>query len=156
MKSHEVLKRAVDKVGTKRTAADIDVSTSLVYKWCEQAKKHPDDDKSGARNPLDRIVALMQSTGDVEIIAWLCQQAGGFFVEDPDDSDVDFNQHYLDHTQQMIENFSELLRVMSEAIRNDNRIDPKEADHIREVWQDLKRYGEQFVLACEHGKFSGK
>ena len=42
MKSHEVLKRAVDKVGTKRAAADIDVSTSLVYKWCEQAKKHPE------------------------------------------------------------------------------------------------------------------
>lgn len=155
MKSYEVLKRSVDKVGAKRVAADLSVSTSLVYKWCEQAKEDPDDQKSGARNPLDRIVALMLATGDVEVIAWLCQQAGGFFVENPEEGINTFTNEYFEHTQEMINDFSRLLAIMSSSIRDDGKIDPGEAEKIRAAWENLKRYGEHFVTACEHGIFAG-
>ena len=33
---------------------------------------------SGTANPLDRIEALMQSTGDSRLVQWICQRAGGF------------------------------------------------------------------------------
>jgi hypothetical protein len=154
MKSYEVLKDAVDKVGAKRVAGDVDVSTSLVYKWCEAAKKNPDDEKSGARNPLDRIVALMNSTGDKEIIAWMCEQAGGFFVENSEAQDGNSGIEYINRTHNLMQNFSELLQVMSDSIQNDGIIDSGEAKRIRREWQELKRHGESFVTACEKGVFN--
>ncbi len=36
MKSHEVLKQVIEEVGAKRVAADLKVSNSLVYKWCQE------------------------------------------------------------------------------------------------------------------------
>ena len=36
MKSHEVLKQVIEEVGTKRVAAELKVSNSLVYKWCQE------------------------------------------------------------------------------------------------------------------------
>ncbi|MBN2712384.1 MAG: hypothetical protein JXR97_08160 [Planctomycetes bacterium] len=154
MESFEVIKDAVDKVGAKRVAADVEVSTSLVYKWCEQAKSNPSDEKSGARNPLDRIVALMESTGDITVIAWLCEQANGFFVENPTKLVGDFNSNFVSYTQNMIKEFSDVLRVMTESIQNDNVIYEDEAARIRKEWEDLKRYTESFVVACEQGVFN--
>lgn len=151
--SHEVLRRAVDAVGVKRVASDLDVSTSLVYKWCEAPKADEDDVRSGARNPLDRLVALVDTTGDVDVIAWLCEQAGGYFVEDSAVHPREFDQEYITHTNQLMQDFSALLGVMTESIRDDGRIDPAEARAIRAKWQDLKRFGEQFVRACERGAF---
>ena len=62
MKSHEILKTVVESVGVKHVASDLGVSTSLVYKWC--ARPDPSPTGSGARNPLDRLVTLFESTGD--------------------------------------------------------------------------------------------
>jgi len=152
MESHEVLREAVKKVGAKRVAAEIEVSTSLVYKWCEERSEDEEQRKSGARNPLDRIAALIRSTNDLEVIIWLCQQADGFFVENPEPGLKGMETQYFSQTQQLISDFSELLAIMSESIRNDGKIDPEEARRIRDKWEALKRYGEHFVTACEHGE----
>ena len=84
MKSYEVLKRVVESVGTKQVAHDLGVSASLVYKWCALPAKELGDDGSGVRNPLDRLIGLVESTGDRSPAEWLCAQVGGCFVEDPD------------------------------------------------------------------------
>ena len=44
MKSHEVLKRVVESVGTKQVAHDLGVSSSLVYKWCSEPAKELGED----------------------------------------------------------------------------------------------------------------
>ena len=40
--SYEVLKDAIDKVGVKAVAHDMNLSTPLLYKWCQRPKDSGD------------------------------------------------------------------------------------------------------------------
>ncbi len=155
MNSHQVLQKAIEKVGAKKVAGDMKVSLSLVYKWCQPSA---DDDStiepSGARNPLDRVAALLESTGDADVVQWLCERTGGFFVRDSEIGDRRIDAEYIANTQRIIEDFSRLLRALSDAITDDGEVDQDEARKIRTQWQRLKRYGEAFVCACERGMFA--
>lgn len=151
MKSHEVLKHVVESVGAKHVASDLGVSTSLVYKWC--ARPAADVTGSGARNPLDRLVSLVETTGDRRPIEWLCTQAGGYFVESAEVGENALDVEYIRHTQSMLAEFSDLLQVMSDSIENEGRIDAREAVQIRRQWHRLQARGEAFVRGCEQGHF---
>lgn len=153
MKSYDVMKDAVDKVGAKAVAGALNVSTSLVYKWCEKPPQDEEEEASGARNPLDRLHALIECTGDNDLIAWLCEQEKGFFVSNPVVDTSEFNREFIMHTQRMINEFSDLLHIMSESIANEDRIDSEESKRIRREWEQLKRYAESFVCGCEQGLF---
>jgi hypothetical protein len=153
MKSHEVLKQVIEAVGTKQVASDLKVSSSLVYKWCAEPLIDGERDPSGARNPLDRIVQMCESTGDRRAIEWLCSQVGGYFVESPDVDWVEIPDECIRHTQSLLAEFSNLLQVISESIANEGRIDENEARQIRSQWHQLQSQGEAFVRACESGHF---
>ena len=43
-----------------------------------------------------------------------------------------------------------------EVRRNDQAIDPDEADAIRQKWEDLKACVEKFVVGCERGNYGKK
>ncbi len=156
MKSHEVLKVVIEEVGAKRVASDLKVSSSLVYKWCQEPPEDITDERSGARNPLDRLVALVESTGDRRPVEWLCSWAGGFFVEGAQVGEERIDKRYIDHTRALLGEFSELLEVMSDSIAHEGRIDEREAAEIRRQWQRLQGRGEAFVRACESGHFDPK
>jgi hypothetical protein len=147
MESHEVLRRALRKTSPKAVAADLGVSLSLVYKWAEK----PSNDTPGSKNPLDRLLQIIELSGDNGIIDWLCRHQGGFFVKDPD-----VGEHQIDHvlpaTQEIIGKFSDLLTQITDAAE-DHSVSRKDADEIREVWDQLKSYAEAFVRACEAGNF---
>jgi hypothetical protein len=147
MESHEVLRRALRKTSPKAVAADLGVSLSLVYKWAEK----PVDDGSGSRNPLDRLLQIIELSGDTGIIEWLCRHQGGHFVKDPEVAGHEID-HVLPATQEIIGKFSDLLNRISDAAE-DHSVTPDEADEIREVWDRLKSYAEAFVRACEAGEF---
>ena len=153
MKSHEVLKQVIEGVGAKQVAADLKVSSSLIYKWCQEPPADLTDERSGARNPLDRLVTLLESTGDHRPVEWLCARAGGFFVEAPNVTEEPVDARYIDHTRTLLGEFSELLQVMSDSIAHEGRIDTGEAAEIRRQWQRLQGRGEAFVRACESGDF---
>ncbi len=147
MESHEVLRQALRKTSPKAVASDLGVSLSLVYKWAEK----PSDDGSGSRNPLDRLLQIIQLSGDTGIVEWLCRQQGGHFVKDPD-----VKGHQIDHvlpaTQRIIGQFSDLLNQISDAAV-DHSVTPQEADEIRQCWDKLKSFAEAFVRSCEAGDF---
>lgn len=147
MESHEVLRRALRKTSPKAVAAELGVSLSLVYKWAEK----PVDDSSGSRNPLDRLLQIINLSGDSGILDWLCQKQGGHFVEDPDVSGHQID-HVLPATQEIIGQFSDLLTRISKAA-TDHSVTAEEADDIRLCWDKLKSYVEAFVRACENGDF---
>ncbi len=153
MDSYEVMKKAVDKLGVKQVASSLNVSTSLVYKWCERPKQDEDDPASGARNPLDRVHALAALADEGELSAWLCERENGFYVHNPEVTNKRVDAEFISNTQEMIQGFSDLLRVMSESIANESRIDEQESAQIRSEWEALKRQGEAFVCACEQGLF---
>ncbi|MBI5863930.1 MAG: helix-turn-helix domain-containing protein, partial [Planctomycetes bacterium] len=82
MKSYEVMREASERVGVKALAAKLGLSTAMVYKWCQESPKD-DPDSSGARNPLDRMKEIYEITQEPRLINWLCNHAGGFFVQNP-------------------------------------------------------------------------
>ncbi len=149
MESHEIMRRTIAGVGVKAVAADMALSRSLVYKWCQPKGV----DNSGADNPLDRIAEVCRITGDMSPIVWLCEQVNGFFVENitPDAAQADVRA--LTMTQRILKEFSEMLDMVSRSIAHENGIDPDEARAIRVEWEDLKRVSEQFVLGCEMGRY---
>jgi hypothetical protein len=147
MESHEVLKRALRKTTPKAVAAELGVSLSLVYKWAEK----PSETGSGSFNPLDRLLQIIDLSGDTGIVEWLCRQQGGHFVKDPDVSGHQVN-HVLSATQEIIGQFSDLLNEISDAT-DDQSVCEKEAVAIRQCWDKLKSYAEAFVRACEAGDF---
>jgi hypothetical protein len=153
MKSHEVIRQAAEEPGIKAVAAAMKVSPALMYKWCEPASDG-DLDQSGARNPLDRVNHLYQITRDIRLIRWLCNQAGGFYVADPDLGIRPFiDQGIFKESRGMVRDFSQLLEAVTASVEDDAQIDPAEADRIRQRWEDLKACVERFVISCERGYY---
>ena len=147
MESYEVLRRALKKTSPKAVAAELGISLSLVYKWAEP----PPHAESGAKNPLDRLLQIIELSGDTGIIEWLCRRQGGHFVRDPDVSGHEID-HVLPATQQIIGQFSCLLQQISLAVE-DHSVCSAEAREIRASWDTLKSYAEAFVRCCENGDF---
>ena len=152
MKSWEVLREAADTVGVKMLAAKLNLSTALVYKWCQETSKQ-DPDSSGARNPLDRLKEIFDVTKDQRVINWMCHEAQGFYVPNPDVEPGATEEQVLTTTQRVVEEFSNLLSHVSRSIENDGQIMPDEADGIRQAWEKLKSGAECFVVACERGMY---
>jgi hypothetical protein len=155
MKSHEVIRNAVEEPGVKAVAAALKISSALVYKWCEPSAEQDDPDASGAKNPLDRVREMYLLTKDIRLIRWLCNAAGGFFVSDPV-PELRQGQDALifDETRRMMREFSELLDAVTGSL-DDGKITSDEADGIRQRWEDLKACTERFVVACEKGIYRG-
>ncbi|MBL9133452.1 MAG: hypothetical protein JNG86_19735 [Verrucomicrobiaceae bacterium] len=147
MESHEVISQAFDKTGVKEIASRMGISQSLVYKWGQGT------DNNGMRdaNPLDRVQQLYEITGDDHLIQWLSQKCGGVFVRNPPSKCVK-GFEVVPATQEIVKRFADVLSAISKAA-GDAHISPDEADHIRNEWDDLKRYAEGFVRCCEEGDF---
>jgi len=152
MQSHEVIRAAADRIGVKALAAALGLSPALVYKWCQEYD--PDNpDSSGTRNPLDRIRDMVRATGDLDLVRWICQQAGGFLAMNPQVREGSRDVELILTTQRVVSAFSDLLEEVTRSIRNDGVITPAEAERIRRDWEMLKGIAETFVTACEQGVF---
>lgn len=147
MESHVVLRKVFEQVSPKAIAAEMGVSLSLVYKWAEK----PMQDGTSGRNPLERVATLMALSQEPTIIEWLCQQAGGCFVRNPESS-CQQGFEVLPATHEIISQFSRMLQMISLAAL-DNSINKQEAAEIRDSWDKLKSYAEGFVRCCEEGDF---
>lgn len=147
MQSHEVFKEVFKTKNPKELADALGVSLSLVYKWSEA---YGDDTDSGARNPLDRVGLLMRYSQQRCIIDWLCQEAGGFFVQD---NKAEMRKQFLfPATNAILQEFAELLGVIAQA-SEDHEISSEEAKKLRTHWQRVKSVTESFIQCCEAGQF---
>ena len=145
MESYELLREVLEKRTAKEVSADLQLSTSMIYKWAQ-----PSANDGGVENPLDRVEALYRSTGDQRLIQWLCQRAGGFFILNPKNAP---HPHYMiPATNQIVQEFADLLHVIALATA-DNQVSPHEAAQIRARWEELKSVTECFVAGCEEGDF---
>jgi hypothetical protein len=154
MKSYDVIRQAVDEPGVKAVAAALRVSPALVYKWCEPPADEDDPEQSGAKNPLDRVRELYLQTKDIHLIRWLCNEAGGFFVNNPvPELRKSLDENIFSESRGMVREFSELLDTITESVEDKPGIDTDEADQIRQKWEDLKACVERFVISCEKGHY---
>lgn len=150
MKSHEVMQLAIDRIGVKALAARLNLSTAMVYKWCQESPQE-DPSSSGARNPLDRLREIYHATQEARLVNWLCNEAGGFFVINPVATPLPADAQLLATTHRVVEEFGEMLTAVSRSVENDGKISAAEADRIRQCWESLKTTAEQFATACERG-----
>jgi hypothetical protein len=148
MQSHELLQQVLQKCSAKQISADLGLSLSMIYKWAEPPEQGIG---SGTTNPLDRIEALLKCTNDYRIVQWICQKAGGFFIQNPKamHPHPDF---LIPATNQIVQEFADLLAVIATAA-GDNHISKPEARNIRARWEELKSVTEGFVCCCEEGNF---
>ncbi|HTY88148.1 MAG TPA: phage regulatory CII family protein [Candidatus Acidoferrum sp.] len=147
MHSYELLREVFDQKAPKQVAADLGLSLSMVYKWAEPPNTAAG---SGTGNPLDRIESLLRSTGDQRLVQWICQRAGGFFIQNPKTTP---HPHFLiPATNQIVQEFADLLHVIATATA-DEQITPAESKQIRARWEELKTVTEGFVACCEEGNF---
>ena len=147
MHSHELLREIFQKCSAKQVSAELGLSLSMIYKWAE-----PDDGTgSGTVNPLDRIEGLLRCTNDPRLVQWICQRAGGFFIANPK-TDRPHPAFLIPATNQIVQEFADLLAVIATAA-HDNQVTRKEAEGIRERWEELKSVTEEFVVCCENGDF---
>jgi len=148
MQSYELLREVFQKHSAKHIAAELGLSLSMIYKWAEA----PDPAAgSGAVNPLDRIEALIKSSNDPRIVQWICQHAGGFFINNPH-THHNHPEYLIPATNEIIQEFADLLAVIAKAVA-DNQITREEAEDIRGRWEELKSVTEGFVEGCEQGNF---
>lgn len=145
MQSHELFREVFEKKKPKEIAADLGLSSSMIYKWGE-----PNTSGSGVGNPLDRVEAPLKSTGDHRLVQWICQRAGGFLIVNP--KNTPHPHHLIPITNQIVQEFADLLHVIANATA-DESITPREAGEIRARWEELKSVTEGFVNACEQGDF---
>jgi hypothetical protein len=145
MQSHELMREVLEKKKPRDIAADLDLSTSMIYKWAE-----PSVAGSGIGNPLDRIEALLKSTGDLRLVQWICQRAGGFFIHNP--RHTPHPHQLIPATNQIVQEFADLLHVIA-AATTDDQITSAETKQIRARWEELKTVTESFVAGCEQGDF---
>ena len=146
MQSHELLREVFERKSPKEIAADLGLSESMVYKWSQSQTAG-----SGVSNPLDRIEALLQCTHDHRLVQWICQRAGGFFIENP--KHTPHPHHLIPITNQIVQEFADLLHVVATATA-DEKITTAETREIRARWEELKSVTEGFVAACEKGDFA--
>jgi hypothetical protein len=148
MQSYELLREVFENKTAKQVAADLGLSLSMVYKWAEPPTHAAG---SGTGNPLDRIEALLNSTGDHRLVQWICQRAGGFFIQNP--KSIPHPHYLIPATNQIVQEFADLLHVIASATADDAITQP-EAKQIRARWEELKAVTEGFVACCEEGNFS--
>jgi hypothetical protein len=148
MQSHELLREVYQNSSPKEAAAALGLSLSMIYKWAEPC----DENQSGTTNPLDRVVALLKCTKDPRIVQWICEQAGGFFIQNPK-AHWPHPFYLIPATNHIVQEFADLLSVIAIAA-SDNEINKKEATTIRARWEDLKGVTEGFVRCCEEGNFT--
>ena len=147
MQSYELLREVFKAKPPKQVSEDIGVSISVLYKWAEQPE-HAGG--SGIGNPLDRIEALLKSTGDHRIAQWICQRANGFFIQNP--RSIPHPHYLIPATNQIVQEFADLLQVIAKAA-HDNQVTNAESKQIRARWEELKSVTEGFVAGCEKGNF---
>jgi hypothetical protein len=147
MESHEVIREVLKKTSAKQIASDLQLSLSLIYKWAEL----PEGDAAGANNPLDRVGQLIRSTKDVRIAQWVAEQAGGFYIRNPEN--LPPNQPLVPLTNGIVQEFADMLATIAIS-SSDSVITKEEAKKIRARWEELKSVTEGFVHAAEEGAFS--
>ena len=147
MKSHEVLRQAFNKSGAKNVAQALRLSLSVIHQW---SRPRPPQG-TGARNPLDHIAALAETTGDRRLVQWLCAQAGGCFLPNPP-ARRSLPRDWLPLAGAVLAELGRLQVALGAMVTENNPSGPAAAA-VRSAWDRLKPDAERLVCGCERGQF---
>ena len=147
MKSHEVLRQVCKRTGSKLVASRLRLSQSLLHKW-----SHPrPDGRSEELNPLDRLVAMAEYTGDARLVEWVCARLGGCFMPNPP-ARRSLPRDWLPVAGVALVELGRLQAALGATLTEKNLSGPAAAD-LRTAWDKLKPDMERLVSGCERGQF---
>ncbi len=147
MDAHDVMRDVLKRTSAKQIAAEMGLSLSLIYKWAEPAEV---ESGSGASSPIERVGQLVRITRDVRIAQWVCEQAGGFYIRNP--QNLPPRGPLIPMTNDIVKEFADMLATIATSAADDT-ITSDEAKGIRARWEELKSVTEGFVHAAEAGAF---
>lgn len=145
MEPHEVMRAVLKSTSAKQVASGMNLSLSLVYKWAE-----PPVEGAPSGSPLERVGQLVRISKDARVAQWVCEQADGFFIRNPQNLPTD--RKLIPATNDIVQEFADMLAYIAQS-SSDNVITRDEAKAIRRRWEELKSVTEGFVRAAESGTF---
>lgn len=111
--------------------------------------------KGKTPNLLDRIYLLIdavrESTGSMLILEKLAEEFGFMLIANPAITAAE--SPAITRISEILHEFAAVIDEIARA-NADNLIDSHEAGNIRAKWEFMKRITEEFVLACETGKYN--
>jgi len=144
MDTNELLRLLCKKLGTKQIADDFGVSVSLVQKWSGQGESH-------RTNPLEDFIEFAVAVKwDADLMHWLCAEAGGYFVHNPEVTNGKPLPLHKAHYK-VLHDLAQTLALITREAEHDSIC--KDAAKIRRNWDGLKSLVEGFVVGCEKGCF---
>lgn len=136
MNSKEVIKKCIKAKGI----GEIELATGLkeqsIRNWVDSSRV----------DPLCRVQQLIDGSGSLLPLAWLCEQNNGMFINNPKVTAT--NKPNMSIISNSLKEFSDVISVISESLE-DCKITKDEAEKIRKEWEELKIILEQFTLECE-------
>lgn len=146
--SSEVFKKVIDVEGPKFTSSETNIQISKLYNWRKG--------KTGSEytmNPIEQIIALTRCSGNKDLVKFLCNSVGGYYVENPDK--VISELQLLEKINKVMRRFSMTIDTITKSVADDGRITKDEADEIEIEWNKLKSVGQTLVDCAKAGRYDG-
>lgn len=152
MNSRQALKKALKGADRQAVAKAMDMQIGSLNN--QVAGERPYFPKGRTQNCIDRIVnflaAVEADTGNLFLLEWLAEEFGCVLIKNPAISVT--NSLPIEKISEILRDFAAVIDETSKAAE-DCDIDQAEAEKIRAKWEIMKRTTEEFVLACETGRY---
>ena len=133
-KSNLAIKASLKGKNIKAVKDALGISQALIYKWMADP---------AVRNPLDRVLKLIELSGNLSIIRWLCNACGGFLVMNPNTSNIDISDGNLTTIIKRSNKTTELIAEIT------NSEDQDLLEELRNNWEKQKSIVESFIYKKE-------
>ena len=141
METDRALKRAIkDKAG--EFARALGVSSSMIYKWTEP---HTDYTDSGAYNPLDRLIGIIEKSlalgtpaddafAPVQCVA---EHFGGTFI--PPIKTAKSTAEITRELSRVMKEVSDVMRVSAKSLEDNNLSQKEKKEIVGESWEAVRQ-----------------
>lgn len=155
MNTRQMLKKALYGCDREEVAKAMGMNVGSLNN--QVAGEKPYFPKGKTQNFLDRVYnfidATYESTGKMITLEALAEEFGFMLVKNPAVHACD--SPAVAKIAAILQDFAKVVDEIGKAVE-DGVIETYEAEQIRARWEVLKRLIEEFVLACETGKYDGK
>lgn len=152
MNTRNILKEALRGCDREEVARMVGMSLGSLNN--QIAGELPYAPKGNTQNFLDRVYNFIDitysTTNQMVVLEKLAEEFGYMLIANP--AIIAADSPAITRIAAILKEFAAVVDEIGNA-NSDGRIELHEADKIRAKWEIMKRITEEFVLACETGKF---
>lgn len=152
MNSRQALKKALKGADRQAVAKAMDMQIGSLNN--QVAGEHPYFPKGRTQNFVERLhnflAAVEADTGNLSLLEWFAEEFGCVLIRNPAVSAAE--SLAVQKISEILRDFAAVIDETGKAVE-DHEITPEEAEKIRAKWEIMKRTTEEFILACETGRY---